>query len=623
MSEQRLNSLVNVLQFQCNSIQAYLDYALNESIKLTQSKIGYIYYYDEVKKEFTLNTWSKDVMKECSTRNPGTKYKLEFTGIWGEAVRQGKPIIVNDFKMPNDLKKGYPDGHVQISKFMTIPIINDNKIAGVVGLANKESDYTQTDVLQLTFLMDAVWKVTEKKKAEMAFKESEEKYKMVFNASPDSFSISRMDGRYVDVNEGFLRLTGFTREEVIGASISEIQKLDIPGDRNDFNSSLQENGLVENLESAFRCKNGEVKTVLVSARIINIDNEPHILSITKDISYKKGIENDLKKAKELYLKIFDDFPALIWRAGTDKLCNYFNRTWLEFTGRTFEQENGNGWAEGVHPDDFSSCVDTYINAFDKREAFSMEYRLKNSSGEYRWLRDFGRPFFDLDNSFLGYIGSCYDITVNKQNGELIIESNAAKDRLLSIVAHDLRGPFTGFIGLSKALATQLDTLSKEEISEFGSAIYITAKKLNDLLNNLLEWSRLQSGKVYFEPTEFLLFREVENIRDLFSSAVSDKSINIINEVELNTAVYADKKMLSTVLGNLTSNAIKFTPSGGKITISAKAEDNFVRVSVSDTGIGMTEEKLAKAFKIDSVFTTKGTNGETGTVFVLLLCKEMF
>jgi len=137
------------------------------------------------------------------------------------------------------------------------------------------------------------------------------------------------------------------------------------------------------------------------------------LEIENSILRQQRIE--ITEAKELYLKIFEDFPALIWRSRLDKLCDYFNKTWLEFTGRTMEQEFGNGWAEGVYPDDFDSCLQTYVNAFDQKQSFLMEYRLKDKFGEYRWIRDFGRPFYDLDNTFLGYIGSCYDITENKIN----------------------------------------------------------------------------------------------------------------------------------------------------------------------------------------------------------------
>lgn len=134
---------------------------------------------------------------------------------------------------------------------------------------------------------------------------------------------------------------------------------------------------------------------------------------------KKKVEID--KAKQLYLGILDSFPALIWRANTDKLCDYFNKMWLDFTGKTLEEEYGNGWAEGVHPDDLQKCLDIYTTSFDNREFFSMEYRLKNSKGEYRWILDYGRPFYDLDETFLGYIGSCYDITENKQNIEHLKE----------------------------------------------------------------------------------------------------------------------------------------------------------------------------------------------------------
>ncbi|MDP3453530.1 MAG: ATP-binding protein, partial [Bacteroidales bacterium] len=124
--------------------------------------IGYIYFYDETNKQFILNTWSKDVMQECKVMDPQTIYDLDKTGCWGEAVRQRKPIIINDYQAYNHFKKGTPEGHVNLDKFLTIPVFSDNRIVAVAGVANKENDYDSSDVRQLSLLMDSVWKISER-----------------------------------------------------------------------------------------------------------------------------------------------------------------------------------------------------------------------------------------------------------------------------------------------------------------------------------------------------------------------------------------------------------------------------------------------------------------------------
>jgi PAS domain S-box-containing protein len=165
-NESTLMRLVDILQHPAETIQDFLDYALEQAILLTESKIGYIYHYHEDSKEFVLNSWSKGVLPTCTVRKPQTCYELDKTGLWGEAVRQRKPIIINNFQSDDSLKKGYPEGHVQLFKFMTIPTFKGEEIVSVIGVANKEIDYGQTDILQLSLIMDSVWKVIESKKAE-------------------------------------------------------------------------------------------------------------------------------------------------------------------------------------------------------------------------------------------------------------------------------------------------------------------------------------------------------------------------------------------------------------------------------------------------------------------------
>ncbi|NJD38729.1 MAG: HAMP domain-containing protein [Geobacter sp.] len=167
-NEQRLKSLVTLFQHPSDTIQEFLDNALDEAIRLTKSQVGYIYFYHEDRQEFELNSWSKEVMQQCSVTNPQTRYHLDKTGIWGEAVRQRKPIIINDLTAENPLKKGYPEGHVHLSRFMTVPVFSQGALVAVVGVANKISEYNQTDLLQLTLLMDSVWQYVENKRGEIA-----------------------------------------------------------------------------------------------------------------------------------------------------------------------------------------------------------------------------------------------------------------------------------------------------------------------------------------------------------------------------------------------------------------------------------------------------------------------
>src|SRR5438094_4987213 len=145
-------------------------------------------------------------------------------------------------------------------------------------------------------------------------------------------------------------------------------------------------------------------------------------------------EAGLRESEERFRVVADSSPVLIWMSGLDKLCTFFNKVWLEFTGRTVEQEMGNGWAEGVHPDDFQSCLKTYVEAFDAREPFVMQYRLRRHDGEYRWISDSGVPRYDAKKNFVGYIGSCVDVT------ELLSKEEALREfedrvRLAAQAAH--------------------------------------------------------------------------------------------------------------------------------------------------------------------------------------------
>jgi signal transduction histidine kinase len=201
------------------------------------------------------------------------------------------------------------------------------------------------------------------------------------------------------------------------------------------------------------------------------------------------------------------------------------------------------------------------------------------------------------------------------------ELNAAKDKLFSIIGHDLRNPLNALLGFSELLSGSLRQYTMEEIRMYNKIINDSARNMHQLIENLLDWSRSQSGSIDFSPRYWDLLQVTNDIQNIFHIQISKKKISILNNIPVNMQVFADKNLLSTILRNLISNAIKFTPQGGYITLSAQKSNGIVNISIADTGIGMTKEQIANLFKLDMNLTKAGTSEEKGTGLGLILCKE--
>jgi two-component system sensor histidine kinase/response regulator len=201
------------------------------------------------------------------------------------------------------------------------------------------------------------------------------------------------------------------------------------------------------------------------------------------------------------------------------------------------------------------------------------------------------------------------------------ELNATKDKFFSIIAHDLKNPFNTLLGFSELLITNINEYDKNRIGEFINIIFQTSKNAYMLLENLLEWSRSQTGRLEMAPSDIEIAELVDDNIDLIYNNASNKKLELNNRVDKKVKAYADSNMTNTIIRNLLSNAIKYTATGGRIEITSKTENNYVEVTISDTGVGIKEENIGKLFRIDENFSTKGTNEETGTGLGLILCKE--
>ena len=222
----RQNILVDVFMKNFNNRQDLLDYTLHRALELTGSQYGYIYLYDEEKQEFTLNSWTIGVMADCEVADKQTKYKLEKTGIWGEVIRQRKPIIVNDMKQHNPLQKGFPKGHVELNNFMSIPIKVEEKIVAVAGLGNKPTPYIDIDVNEMIILMQSAWLAVEKKTAQILTIAERQKYQSILNELPAIICEFLPNGTLTFANREYYTYFEIPQEDII-----ERQFLDFVSDR--------------------------------------------------------------------------------------------------------------------------------------------------------------------------------------------------------------------------------------------------------------------------------------------------------------------------------------------------------------------------------------------------------
>lgn len=253
------------------------------------------------------------------------------------------------------------------------------------------------------------------------------------------------------------------------------------------------------------------------------------------------------------------------------------------------------------------------------------------------------PIFDSNNRLLGSLHIARDVSIQKKSEAKLMEYNNElkelnqnKDKFFSIVAHDLRSPFQGMLGFTDLIIDELENLSREEIKDYLLKVRDASYGTFTLLENLLNWSRLQTGRLQYNPSEFNLKDHVVSIISLLNSNAHSKSVNLINNIYGDCLVSADEQMVHSILLNLGTNAIKFTNPGGNVVFDAKIKSlcncdhtgecycnqRCMEISVSDTGVGMPEEALDKIFNIGEHYTMPGTADEHGAGLGLILVKEM-
>ncbi len=332
-----------------------------------------------------------------------------------------------------------------------------------------------------------------------------------------------------------------------------------------------------------------------------------------DITDRKQAEAALRDSETRFRQMTDIAPMLVWMSGTDKLCSYFNQSWLTFTGRTLEQEMGNGWAKGVHPNDLEYCWHVYTTAFDARRSFEMEYRLRRFDGEYRWILDVGVPRFTPEGEFLGYLGSCFDIHDRRQaedEREQLLQreqaaretaerANRVKDEFLTVLSHELRSPLNPILGWAKLL--QRRKFDDAQTAQALATIERNAKLQTQLIDDLLDVARILRGKLKLNQVPLNLASVLESAIETMRKSAEAKSITLHADVADIGQVYGDNTRLQQILWNLLSNAIKFTPSGGRVEVRLE------RVSGEERGCKGVREQDSAAPPLPPAFSLSASH----------------
>lgn len=404
-------------------------------------------------------------------------------------------------------------------------------------------------------MLGIVQDITERKKMEGSLGESEERYRTVAETASDAILIIDEDSTICFANSATAEVFGYKQEELVGKNLTMLMP--------DSMRHLHETGVQRYVASGKRHlnwdgtelpglhKNGREIPLEVSFGEYTQAGKHYFTGFARDISQRKLAEQALRESEQQLRVVTEATPVMIWMSGTDKLCYYFNKSWLDFVGRTLEQELGNGWAENVHPEDFDRCLQIYVASFDARQPFEMEYRLRHRSGEYRWILDHGVPRFTDNGTFEGYIGGCLDIHEQKEAAEKVriaVEALQESEQRLrrlaaivessddAIVSKDLNGIVTSW----NQQAERLFGYKPEEMIG-RSILTIIPPELHGDEDMIL--SRIRAGRQieHFETTRVAKSGERIDV-SISISPVRDEHGNIIGAAKIARDIREKRKI---------------------------------------------------------------------------------
>lgn len=473
--------------------------------------------------------------------------------------------------------------------------------------------------------------ITERRKQEELIKKEQWLLSTMMNNIPDSIYFKDLDSKFIRVNKNTVdKFNLKSDDEIIGKSDFDIfdEEHARPAYKDEQRIIKTGKAIINKVERE-SWKDGKIGWASTSKMPLydSAGNIVGTFGLTRDITDLKNAQDNLKAEKEKFEQLLRLVPSAVFTIDPEQRITSWNMMAERLTGYKADEIIG----QKCTLTNQSPCKDS-CGLFSKdveKPIVDAECHVKRKDGTLITVSKNVDLLRDETGKIIGGIESFIDISERKRfeeqikkMNEVLEETNKGKDRFFSIIAHDLRNPFVTLLGFSEMLIEDFNDFSDEEKITYLKEMQKTSKSSHELLDNLLQWSRSQTGRIKYSPSKINFSELLNENYELVQKTADMKNIELKSKVEDNLFLQADEDMVTTILRNLLTNAIKFTQKDGKITVSAKSEDsNFVHLSIVDTGIGIEPKRVDKIFLIDETESTEGTSGEKGSGLGLILSKE--
>lgn len=641
LHEMRLADLLTLHRMEDATEKEILDFSLDACLKTTQSAYAFIGFMDDDESALLIHTWSQKTMNECSVSDKPIHFPIEKAGLWGEAVRRRRPLLVNDYEASGEPKKGYPAGHVPITRLLSVPVFRSGRIVLVAAVANKAAGYTPSDVSALTTLLHEMWNLIERRRANILIREHEEELNAIYDHAP--FVMMLVDGerRITKVNNLSAAFVQSSAADMLGLRSGEALRCINAFDdekgcgfgincrecviRRAVKDTFETGKSFHQVETALLFAEGEdirKADVLISTSRLNIGKQPMVLLTLLDISSRKRAEEELKASEERFRRAIEGAPFPIMIHNEEGNVLFLNRAWTEITGYSREElPTVYEWAERA----YGASREKVMKKIDR--LFTMEryeeegdYTVTCRDGSQRIWTFSSAPLGAMAEGKKAVITMAIDVTEHRKTEEQLHQSQKmeAVGLLAGGVAHDFNNilaAMTNYLHLMKI--SKSDTRNTEECVDQLSSLIDRAAALT---RGLLTFGRKQKA----DPKPLNIVDVISRVHNLFSRVLEENIEIRLRLPGRPVMVLADSLQMEQVFMNLATNARDAMPQGGVLTIGMELmtmDDSFISahgfgtpgeyvlLMFSDSGTGMDDLTTARIF--EPFFTTKDTGKGTG------------